>query len=124
MTAHEVSNTIYLEPWSEEGKKLIENLPDSCESLVYQKDLLYIFQKGSLLDYFDFDTIRSYYCRHGLGYLDWEKIRKYFRKPLSFFGDESKCGFSLQYGRVREELIIKGLILGYPIESTIAMLRC
>lgn len=114
--------TVYLEPGSEKGKRLVNTLPEDCGSLPYGESMIYVFHKGCLSDFFDFEKIQSIYMKHG-AYVDWNSVKGYFEKDLSFFGDEQTCGFSLQSGGNKEQTIITGLILGYPVESTIAYLR-
>ena len=115
--------TVYLEPDSEEGKQLISMLPKDCDALPYGKSMIYVFHKGCLSDFFDFEKIQSLYKKHGAYSIEWSTVKDYFKKDLSFFGDEQLCGFSLQSGGNTEQRIITGLILGYPVESTIAFLR-
>ena len=114
--------TVYLDPKSDKGKALVQNLPAHCSSVPYGDNMLYVFHKGCLADYFDFEDIHSIYEAHGAWVIDWKKVREYFYKPMSFFGNETKCGFSLQCVQGREQTIITGLLLGYPIESTISFL--
>lgn len=115
--------TVYLNPDSKEGKKLVSTLPEDCSSLPYAEYMIYVFHKGCLSDFFDFEKVKSLYIKHGAYSIDWDRVKEYFEKDLSFFGDEQACGFSLQSGGIKEQTIITGLILGYPVESTIAYLR-
>ncbi len=114
--------TIYMNAQSDEGKQLISALPLDCSALPYGENIIYVFHKGRLGDFFDFDRIKSLYEKHGVFSVDWRKVSELFQKDLSFFGDEKKCGFSLQSGGCRAEMIVTGLLLGYPIESTVALL--
>ena len=114
--------TLYLEPDSVPGKEIMKSLPESVSALPYEKTMIYIFHKGCLADYFDFEQIKSLYEQHGVSRIDWNQVEFYFQKDLSFFADEKACGFSLQCGGNRDQLIITGLVLGYPIESTVALL--
>ncbi len=115
--------TVYLEPDSKEGKELVDSLPEDCGALPYGQSMIYVFHKGRLSDFFDFEKIKSIYTKHDVYGVDWDKAEEYFEKDLSFFGDEKDCGLSLQSGEYKEQCIVKGLILGYPVESTIALLR-
>lgn len=114
--------TIYMNAQSDEGKQLISSLPPDCSALPYGENMIYVFHKGRLGAFFDFDRIKSLYEKHGVFNLDWRKISELFQKDLSYFADEKKCGFSLQSGGCRAEMIVTGLLLGYPIESTVALL--
>lgn len=114
--------TVYLEPYSEKGKALKRTLPNDCDARPYGKSMIYVFHKGCLSDFFDYDQIKAIYEKHGGYSLDWDIIKEFFQKDLSFFRKEEKCGFSLQSGGNKEQTIITGLLLGYPVESTIAFL--
>ena len=84
--------------------------------------MIYIFHNGCLEDFSEFDRIKSLYEKYGISNVNWKKVRTLFQKDLSFFGDAEKCGFSLHSGGCREETIVTGLLLGYPIESTVDLL--
>ncbi|MEE0875003.1 MAG: hypothetical protein UIH27_16285 [Ruminococcus sp.] len=113
--------TVYIDPNSEKGKVFVEKLPESCGFAPLDNTMIYVYRKGKLSDFFSFEEIRDIYQKHGIIFLNWDIIQKFFDDPLSEFADETKCGFSLQSGGSKEQLVIKGLILGYPIESTIEM---
>ena len=115
--------TVYLSPDSEEGINLVRNLPTDCDALPYGVGMLYVFHKGHLSDFFDYAEIRAIYEKHGVQSVDWDKVKDYFERDMAFFGNEKDCGFSLQSGGDREQTIITGLLLGYPIESTIAWMH-
>ena len=114
--------TIYHSLDSREGKTIVSKLPADCSYIEYDSSMIYVYHTGKLSDYFDFEKIKNLYQKHGIGSLDWEIVRMYFEKPLSFFGNENDCGFSLQSGGNTEQKLITGLILGYPIESTVSLL--
>ena len=114
--------TLYLRHGSQSRKMIRETLPVDCRAQSYDEDMLYVYHKGKLNDYFDFSEIQNVYTRHGVYGINWAKVQDYFKVPISFFGDEEKCGFSLQSGGDYEETIIKGLVLGYPVESTVEYL--
>lgn len=114
------SATVYLEPSSKEGRKLMENLPSTCGAAPYSGNIIFVYRKGCLSDFFDFDEIQSIYQDHGCYGVDWEKVKSYFSMPLEDFGYQEKCGFDLQSGGNTEQTIITGLVLGYPVESTIS----
>lgn len=115
--------TVYLDPDSNEGKKLVRDLPVDCDSVPYKETMIYVFHKGCLADYFSLDEIRAFYDLHHVCGIDWDKVEFLFAQPLSYFGDEDKCGFSLQTGGSRTELVVTGLLLGYPVESTISFIK-
>ncbi len=113
------ASTVYLNLESEEGKLLVSTLPKDCGFMPYGKSMIYVFHKGCLSDFFDYEQIKSLYKKHGADPVDWKVVKEYFMKDLSFFGDKQACGFSLQSVGSKEQSIITGLILGYPVESTI-----
>ncbi|MCI8991197.1 MAG: hypothetical protein HFG80_00480 [Eubacterium sp.] len=84
--------------------------------------LMYISRKGTLNDYFDKDKIVEVYKNCGIE-LDTEKVDRYFSWELSRFGKEEESGVLLHDCRGTEELLAVGLLFGYPIESTIALLK-
>lgn len=84
--------------------------------------LLYISKKGTLADYFDLERVMQVYeaCEVSL---DRAKMQDYFSRELSWFGNEELCPIQLHDCIGEEELAVTGLLLGYPIESTIALIR-
>lgn len=112
--------TIYLASTSDEGKNLIAKLPSDCGFVPYGKTMMFVYHKGKLSDFFDYNRIRKIYENYCSTELDWVYIKALFNEPLDFFGDEACCGFSLQSGGNKEQNLITGLILGYPVESTIS----
>ncbi len=111
--------TIFTDPNSPEGKALIKNVPKDCGAMPYSDSMIYAYHKGYLSDYFDFEIIKSLYERHCHQSIDWRLVKELFNKPLSYFANSNECGFTLHGGDNREQRIILGLILGYPVESTI-----
>ena len=71
--------------------------------------------KGKLGDYFDMDTLAKDYIRNGLA-IQADTIKLYKRKEFSAFHDGK---FDVAY----HQMEIVGLILGYPIENTIALIK-
>ena len=112
------AGTVYVDSRSAEGQHIMRTVPKNCSALRYGQ-ILYVFHKGCLSDYFDFETIRRIYDTHCRQFINWDIVKDYFDKPLSYFGDEEKCGFHLHCGDNKEQRIILGLLLGYPVESTI-----
>lgn len=122
-TNKKTAATIYLSYDSPEGQQLIKDMPDCCAAMPYGETMIYMYHKGSLSDYFDFERIRDYYDRYGVFRINWSVVKKLFQKDLSYFGHENECGFSLQNSRSNEEMIIIGLIFGYPLVSTAARIK-
>jgi hypothetical protein len=73
-------------------------------------------QKGTLKDLFDLDSLQKDYVSY-LGYkaIGFEKIKD---KTL----DECIAPFDYDNPKNNEELIITGLVFGYPIESTVSII--
>lgn len=113
---------------SGEAQRIIESLPESCGYCEYGPSMLWVYRKGCLADYYDLSSIKEIYDAHEVAGIDWDWVREMFKKPLSFFGelDEAgnpKCGFNIQSGGTGGKFVLTGLLLGYPVESTIANLR-
>ena len=84
--------------------------------------MLYISRKGRLADYFELNKIMDIYTACGID-LNREKMQDYFEKELSWFGNEEVCPIQLHDCLGEEELAVTGLVLGYPIESTVALIK-
>ncbi len=115
--------TVYISPDSEEGKRLVSMLPSNCGSLPYGESMIYVFHKGRLADYFDFDRIKAIYKNYCRAIINWGTVKSYFEMPLEVFGDTDKCGFDLHNARTNEQKLVTGLTLGYPVESTVLYIR-
>lgn len=114
--------TILLELESHEAQEIIKALPDDCDYRDYPGSTFYLFHRGCLADFFDLDKIKEIYDAHGILDINWNWVAAQFQKPLSFFANREECGFSLQSGGRSGISVVKGLILGYPVESTVAFL--
>ena len=114
--------TVYLASDSQKAKQLIASLPKECDWREYGPNMIFVFHTGCLADYFDFTEIKAIYDDHGVWGIDWTWIEEQFRKPLSYFAEPEACGFSLHSGGGKEVSIVTGLILGYPLESTVSWL--
>lgn len=90
-------------------------------TLEYQY-MLYISRKGSLADYFDLDEILGIYESCDV-HLDREKMEDYFSRELSWFGNEDGCPIRIHFCEGDEEFAVTGLLFGYPVESTVAVIR-
>ena len=87
----------------------------------YQYMLFYSLP-GTLEDYFDIDRILEVYRESGVD-LDEEKFRGYAKKELKWFGNPAECPIEIQNALGNEELAAVGLLFGYPVESTIALIK-
>lgn len=84
--------------------------------------MLFLSKKGTLADYFDLDKILAVYRESGIE-LDEQKMRDYFGKELSWFGKPDECPIEIHNCLGNEELASVGLLFGYPVESTVALLH-
>ncbi len=83
--------------------------------------MLYVCKEGCLADYFDLDRLLAVYESCDIK-LDREKMENYFSMTLiSFAANDGPV--SLHYCEGNEEFAVVGLLFGYPIESTIALIR-
>ena len=83
----------------------------------YTRNQVYITRTCSLQDIFDIDSIIDAYNKHDI-ILDREELMPYMEKPIM---DLMKKVFFLD-PESDTELVITGLMLGYPIESTASIL--
>ncbi|MBE6010064.1 MAG: hypothetical protein E7236_05370 [Lachnospiraceae bacterium] len=120
-----IAATIYPDT-AEEYMKIIADttegyycFPFNIEEYQY---MLYISRKGTLADYFDLDEILSVYRESGIE-LDKEKMQEYFAKELNWFGNAKECPIEIHNCLGNEELATVGLLFGYPVESTVALLH-
>lgn len=117
--------TIYPDTASEYMAILAE-VGDSCYCFPYHpkeyRYMLYISRKGTLADYFDLEQVLAVYASAGVA-LDREKMSDYFRKELSWFGNEEVCPIQIHDCLGTEELAVVGLLFGYPVASTIALIQ-
>ncbi len=106
--------------------QLIGTVGDTCYCYPYHpreyQYMLYVSKKGTLADYFDLERLSDVYMSCGI-VLDQQKMRDYFGRELSWFGNEEVCPIQLHDCIGREELAVTGLLFGYPVESTIALLQ-
>lgn len=109
-------------------EQIIQSIPENCDWREYGGNMLWVFRKGCLADFFDLSIIQKSYAAHNVTGIDWELVRELFTKPLEFFAEPDgengwQCGFNIQSGGIGGQTVITGLLLGYPIESTIAWLK-
>lgn len=114
---------------SHEYKQLVDKLPANCHAVPYggtldNMSMAYVYRDGTLDELFGFKQIKFIYTSHNINNVDWDDVESQFAKPLEYFSDSTKCGFDIQHGaRSNENKIVNGLLLGYPIESTIAYIN-
>lgn len=83
----------------------------------YTRNQVYITRTCSMKDLFDIDSIIEAYKKHDI-LLDKEELMPYMERPIM---DLMKENFFLEQ-ESETELVITGLMLGYPIESTASIL--
>lgn len=83
----------------------------------YTRNQVYITRTCSLKDLFDVDSIIAAYEKHDV-FLTREELMPYMEKPIM---DLMKEKFFINQAN-DTELVITGLMLGYPIESTASIL--
>lgn len=93
--------------------------PFNAEEYQY---MLFLSKKGTLADYFDLDRILSVYRESGLE-LDADQMRELFSRELSWFGNPKECPIEIHNCLGNEALAAVGLLFGYPVESTVALLH-
>ena len=106
-------------------KCLKQNLPDDCSIMRYkEEDTTFICRDCSLADLFDIDEVRATYERYGIQNVEWKTVRELSEKNLSYFSDNSMSGISIEQGAESiTQAVVLGLLLGYPIESTVARIK-
>lgn len=79
----------------------------------------HICRKGCLSDYYDLDAVLAHYSRLGIDLTvdEVERIHEFCNIELSVFATDQA---PFDYGNVEtlEDLVVTGLLLGYPLEST------
>ena len=110
---------------SDKVRQLRTELPSSCLALPYKEENTTFFcRKGKLADFYDINDIQDIYSLHGIYDPDWGKIKEYCNHEISFFADNNSSGISIERGAEGiNQTITVGLLLGYPIESTVAAIK-
>lgn len=84
----------------------------------------HLYRTGCLSDYYDLDAVFEHYSRLGIDLEDGEidLIRDYCSIELSVFATDQA---PVDYANVEsiEDLIVTGLLLGYPLESTASIIE-
>jgi len=113
-------------------KKLIKELPDDCilnEEPIERRDnfsrrCVNICKNGTIIDYINLDDVYAAYERLGFEITDKikDKIGQVCSIPMELFAADD---FPFDYGNPQcaSQLIITGLLLGYPVETTAFLLE-
>lgn len=108
---------------TKKGKRFKRHLPDFCGCSMWGEISYYIYTKGAIDTLFDMEKIRHIYEMHGFGGLDWNMIFALSKHDMAYFNDYSDSHFHVPFPYKKEDFVMNGLILGYPVESTIALLN-
>ena len=95
------------------------------DNKIHRWNLMDISRKGKLSDYYNFDELNKYYSSLGfpLDWIDFDFFNDLFNSEIIDLINGSK-DFSYSFaGKFIEEDIITGLLLGYPIESTVSYIQ-
>ena len=86
--------------------------------------ITYIASKLCLHEYYELDEVFEHYSRLGIEFTDREKelIDEYCAIPLWMFATE-EAPYSFVRSSEVEELVVTGLLLGYPLESTASIIE-
>ena len=106
-------------------RNLEVSLPDDCLILKYKEEnTTFICRNCSLADLFNIDEVNKTYERYGIQGVEWDKVKALCKKELSYFSDNLLSGISIESGtkNLTQDVIV-GLLLGYPIESTVAKIK-
>lgn len=84
----------------------------------------HICRKGCLADYYDIDAVLAHYSRLGIDLTDDEVnlIHEFCNIELSVFATDQA---PINYANFEnlEDLVVTGLLLGYPLESTASIIE-
>ena len=105
-------------------KERYDYLDKSWDNGPYRFHLIDLVRKGSLSDYYKLEGIINFYELLGLSweYVDMDRFNELFNANLFDLIDGSK---NYEYGSICKTLaedIITGLLLGYPLESTVGII--
>ena len=108
-------------------KALLDTLPAGCTAgeevcLTDRFFNYYICRTGLLKDYFDLEQVFDAYRRLGVVLSEQQRaeIRGYCSVEIKCFGAGQP--FSYSNAQTSPQLITTGLLLGYPLESTVSLL--
>lgn len=108
-------------------KEFYSQIPETCGYEISSPDRskALIYRKGRLSDFFDCDKVTELYVKHGV-FPNKLNMQKMFEIPISELVSGAGAGlnFLLQHeAGDAERMAITGLLLGYPLESTVALLK-
>lgn len=112
-----------------EVERILSELPEGCTGGFEPQKVAFsvpyfICRTGSLSDYYDIDRVLDYYEQLGvmINDADRQEVKQLSTLEIKEFGSENPPidyinAYSLS------SLIVTGLLLGYPIESTVSILQ-
>jgi len=114
----EVALKSYMSNLSAEYPYFSHSTRYSGQSALYHID---VTRKGCIGDYLDIDAVQETYAELGITNLNFEEINKYIEIPMIQLLDGT-AGFDYANPNSGIQFVTNGLLLGYPIESTAAIL--
>ena len=106
----------------EESDNVVIRTKDGYDS-TYKET--HICRKGTLNDYYDLEAVFGHYRKLGLNFPLFEVrqiIPLLYETDISVFGTD-EAPFDFRRPSTIEELIVDGLLLGYPLESTASLIQ-
>lgn len=124
----------YLESAVPEGRKLYAGLfgapkNNVPEGLIVGEEVQgpagnwFICRNGKLSDYYDIKAVIDHYAKLGVVFCDKEyaEIHNLSETEIQDFGTD-KAPYNYAWSNSAAQLVITGLLLGYPLESTASLL--
>lgn len=134
------TNDTYLKSAVQNGTKLFAQIiHDSSESFDSREDIVvntqphkrieglyetHICRKGCLKDYYNLVDVAEHYRRFGVRFTFEEQVQiiQWVHLELSVFATD-EAPFNYRMAATDSELVITGLLLGYPLESTASIIQ-
>lgn len=84
----------------------------------------FICREGTISDYIDLDAVFYFYDKLGqiISSAEKEEIERFCSCEIKQYGT-SRAFFQYAHAATKTELVATGLLLGYPIESTVSILQ-
>jgi len=102
---------------------LHDDYPHFCQPVSHNGTFHHVdvTRKGCINDYIDMDAVRETYLALETKLLNFDIINGYTEKPMIHLLDGTIV-FDYANPKTREEFVVTGLLLGYPLESTAAII--
>ena len=116
----------------DEFREYLGNINDSVYSGITTNSFGYTYgyvcKKGCMNDYINLEDVLAMYEKFGLIFPEKfiNEIKEYMQTEMVDFvwQDENKFKYDLANPKNLVEIVFGGMLLGYPIESTVAVLNC